>query len=240
MPIQSRIQDNLDRVRERMNRAAERSGRSVEEVRLVAVCKYVGLPEVRALVDGGCGDLGESRPQVLWEKAAGLDRTVRWHLVGHLQRNKVQRTLPLVAMIHSVDSLRLLQAINDAATKSLPGELGPPPRVPILLEINTSGDESKHGWPADEIRSVIPQLDDHAGVDVRGLMTMASRRGELEAARRSFSQLRMLRDRLQRECPSGIELRELSMGMSGDFEVAIEEGSTMVRVGSALFEGLVP
>ena len=235
MPIQSRIQDNQDRVRERMNEAAGRSGRSVDEVRLVAVCKYVGLPEVRALVDGGCGDLGESRPQVLWEKAAGLDRTVRWHLVGHLQRNKVQRTLPLVAMIHSVDSLRLLRAINDAATESSAGELGP--RVPLLLEINTSGDETKHGWPADEIRSVIPQLEDYAGVDVRGLMTMASRRGGLEAARRSFSQLRTLRDHLQKECPSGIELRELSMGMSGDFEVAIEEGSTMVRVGSALFEG---
>ncbi len=127
-----RIRENVAKVRSRMAAAAARAGRRAEDVQLVAVTKYVGVDEIRALAAAGCTDLGESRPQQLWERAAELcDLPVRWHMIGHMQRNKVERTLPLVAMIHSLDSLRLAEAIHAAA-----GTLGR--RVPVLLEVNIS------------------------------------------------------------------------------------------------------
>jgi hypothetical protein len=227
------IASNVARVRDRIANAAAAAGRSADSVTLLAVTKYVGLPEVRALVAAGCTDLGESRPQALWEKASGDDLSeVRWHLIGHLQRNKVARTLPLVASIQSVDSPRLLAAIDAAATQ--PGR-----RLPVLLEVNTSGETTKHGLSADQAAALVPNLGNYPHVEVRGLMTMAARAGGLDVARRNFAALRQLCNRLRDECPKGIDLRELSMGMSGDFEVAIAEGATIVRVGSTLFEGVL-
>ncbi len=225
------IAANLQRVRQRIAAAADAAGRSADDVTLLAVTKYVGLPEVRALVAGGCHELGESRPQALWEKAAESLGPVRWHLIGHLQRNKVRRTLPDVAMIHSVDSERLLGAIDEAAA-----DLDRPVRV--LLEVNTSGDEAKHGWSPDQLRLFFPTLVRFTRIEIRGLMTMASRAGGTDVARANFAALRELRDELRDACPDGCVLDELSMGMSGDLEAAIAEGATIVRVGSALFEGL--
>ena len=191
------------------------------------------------MLAAGCRSLGESRPQALWDKAATLAQAeptpqgIEWHLIGHLQRNKVRRTLPIVSLVHSVDSLRLLQAIDQTSA-----ELGR--KTPILLEVNTSGDREKHGWTADDLRRLVPTLDDFPHVQVRGLMTMASRTGDERVARQNFADLRTLRDELAEQCPASIDLAELSMGMSRDLEAAILEGSTMVRVGSALFEGIDP
>ena len=228
--LQQTIETNLAQVRADIARATARAGRKPEEVKLIGVTKYVGAEVVRPLVAAGLCDLAESRPQQLWDKAAALaDLPIRWHQIGHLQRNKVRRTLPLAAMIESVDSLRLAGAIDQTA-----GELGR--RIAVLLEVNISGEEAKHGFLPSEVGAALPQLAAMKHLDVRGLMGMAGLEGDLDDARREFA---ALRDRLQPACPEGIALTELSMGMSGDFEVAIEEGATIVRVGSALFEGLL-
>ncbi len=230
--LTARIAQNVGRVRQRISAAAARAGRSADEIMLVAVAKYVGPAEIRALVEAGCTELGESRPQFLWEKAAALmELPIRWHMIGHLQRNKVRRTLPVVQMIESADGQSLISAIDRIA-----GELSR--RVPILLEVNVSGDAAKHGFNPPELEPLLPELVGYGNVEVRGLMCMAGRKGGSDAARRDFAELRSLRDRLRANCPEGIALEELSMGMSGDFEEAVEEGATIVRIGSALYEGL--
>ncbi len=226
----ARLAANLAGIQERIAAAAARSGRSADSVTLVAVTKYVAPEWANALADLGCVDLGESRPQELWTKAAAAgSRPVRWHLIGHLQRNKVRRTLPLVSLLHSVDSTRLLEELDiESAAMGR--------RTPILLEVNISGDESKHGFHPREMPEVLQLSRRFPNLELRGLMGMASLEGDLEAARLDFRRLRELRDRL-RDRGDG-DLPELSMGMSGDFEVAIEEGATIVRVGSAFFEGI--
>jgi PLP dependent protein len=230
----STVADNLARVRDRMTEAAERAGRPVDSITLVGVSKYVAAAAAAELVEAGCNTLGESRPQQLWDKAADAAlRTldVRWHMVGHLQRNKVARTVPLVAMIHSVDSPRLLRAIDDAAASN---HL----RTQVLLEVNCSGEAEKHGFTAEGLRALAAELERYASVEVRGLMTMAAGDGNLSTAAANFAALRELRDELAMNLPDGAALPELSMGMSGDFEVAIAEGATIVRIGSMLWEGV--
>jgi pyridoxal phosphate enzyme (YggS family) len=231
------IADNFRRVQERIARAAELAGRRPDEIMLVGVTKYVGAPQAAELAAAGCTDLGESRPQELWKKAADVERAgarlpaIRWHLVGHLQRNKVQRTLPLVSLIHSVDSERLLAAINDAR-KAQDDNRGP---VDVLLEVNTSGETAKHGLAPGDVEPLIASAVKFPNVDICGLMTMAALEGGETVAARNFAALRALRDRLIMNAPPGVRLNELSMGMSGDFEVAIREGATIVRIGSALW-----
>ena len=227
------IAQNLAAVRARIADAAARCGRNADEITLVGITKYVGQPEIRALVEAGCNVLGENRPQALWEKAdACADLSIHWHMVGHLQRNKVRRTLPLVKMVQSADSPRLIRAIDRAAA-----ELSC--RMPLLLEVNVSGDATKHGFPPQGIEPFLEELVGYDRVEARGLMCMASFTGGLDAARRDFAALRQLRDRLRVNCPDSVRLDELSMGMSGDYEVAIEEGATIVRIGSALYEGVL-
>jgi hypothetical protein len=227
-----RLAQNLAAVQERIKAAAGRAGRAPEVVKLVAVTKYVDASIASALADAGCVDLGESRPQDLWHKAEALrERNLRWHLIGHLQRNKVRRTLPLAELIHSVDSTRLLREI-DRESAALNR------RMPVLLEVNISGDPQKHGFPPDEMVEALRVAAACPHVQVQGLMGMAGREGDLAAAREQFQHLRLLRDQLRKDPEPGFDLDELSMGMSGDFEVAIEEGATMVRVGSLLFEGI--
>jgi len=230
--LRSRIADNLSRVRQQVVDAATRSGRDASDVRLVAVTKYVDIDAAQALLDAGCTDLGESRPQELWRKAEALaGAEVRWHLIGHLQRNKVRRTLPHLTLLHACDSLRLLEELDRVAAESAI-------EVQALLEVNISGDASKHGFPPGEMASVVDSLVNYKHVRIGGLMGMASLAGTIDDAGRDFERLRLLRESLAGYVPSGAELKELSMGMSGDFAVAIEEGATIVRVGSALFEGL--
>jgi pyridoxal phosphate enzyme (YggS family) len=229
------IADNLRRVQERIAAAAESAGRDAREITLVGVTKYVSVREAAELAAAGCLDLGESRPQELWTKAGELASAsgstlppIRWHLIGHLQRNKLRRTLPLVSLIHSVDGERLLSSI-DAEWQSLTAEANTPaPPVRVLLEVNTSGEAAKHGLAPQELEPVLTAAREFPRVEICGLMTMAALEGGLDVAARNFASLRELADRYQ--------LKERSMGMSGDFEVAIREGATLVRVGSALWE----
>jgi len=232
MDVAARLSANLARVRQQIAEAAVRAGRKPDEVRLVGVTKYVDVEMTRALFEAGLADLAESRPQELWNKGELLkELPIRWHAIGNLQRNKVERTLPLISLLHSGDSLRLLEAASAAAVKQ--GRV-----VQTLLEVNISGDEAKHGFAPHELASALPAIASLPGVKVRGLMAMASLEGGNEQARRDFAALRKLRDSLLADCPPQFELRELSMGMSGDFIEAIEEGATIIRVGSALFEGI--
>ena len=228
-----RIAENLQRVRERIATAAAQCGRREQEITLVAVTKYVGLAEVDQLVVLGQREFGESRPQVLCKKASQTQHPrLLWHLVGHLQANKVRRTVPFASLIHSVDTVRLLSLIDAQGVV-----LGR--RVQILLEVNVSGDAAKHGFSPHETRLLVPTLARYPNVWVRGLMTMASREGGLATAQSNFKELRELRDALTPLCFSGVSLNHLSMGMSHDLEMAIKEGATIVRIGSALFDGLI-
>jgi pyridoxal phosphate enzyme (YggS family) len=229
VPIISR---NLLEMQQRIAEAATSSGRNAGDVRLVAITKYVSPDLVSALIQAGATDLGESRPQQLWSKVEALgDVGARWHLVGHLQRNKVRRTLPLVDVIHSVDSARLLTAIDREA--AVAGRI-----LPVLLEVNISGDRDKHGFAPGELQSVLPQLAESTNVAIQGLMTMAHLQGGRKVARQDFAALRTLRDQLVSDAPANISLAQLSMGMSGDFEDAVREGATLVRIGRALYEGV--
>lgn len=224
------IADNIARVQERIAQAAERSQRSATEITLVAVTKYHGPEVAQAVAEAGCLHLGENRPQELWKKADALsDYPIRWHQIGHMQRNKVKRTAPLLHCIHSIDSLRLWESLHEAATQQpLQG----------LLEVNISGDDSKHGFRPEEMEEACGHLSNYPQVKITGLMTMAALDGDLSVARADFQRLRELRDRLNKHLPPEQRLYDLSMGMSRDFEVAIEEGATLVRVGSVLYEGI--
>jgi len=223
------LQDRLAAVEDRLVRATARSGRRREDVTLIAVTKTV-TPEVAAILpELGVIDLGESRPQELWRKAAAIPGA-RWHMVGHLQRNKIERTLPLVTMIHSVESLDRLRAIEaEAAKRAL--------QPSVLLEVNVSGEESKQGLSPDDLPALMAHVAEWKHVRVRGLMTMAPLVEDPERTRPVFAALRQLRDRFRDAVP-GHPLIELSMGMSNDYEVAVEEGATLVRIGTALFEGV--
>jgi pyridoxal phosphate enzyme (YggS family) len=223
------LQERLAQVESCIQAACTRAARPRSAVKVVAVTKTVS-PAVAALVpEAGILDLGESRPQELWHKAAALPATVRWHLVGHLQRNKIERTLPLVHLIHSVDSLRLLTVLEQEA-----GKRGRP--VDVLLEVNASRETNKHGFAPEELPGLVPQVAALQNVRVRGLMTMAAFEEDPERCRPTFALLRELRDRLSGALPEPHRLEHLSMGMTNDFEVAIEEGATLVRLGTALFE----
>jgi pyridoxal phosphate enzyme (YggS family) len=226
-----RIDENYRRVRERMAAACARAGRDPAAVTLVAVTKYAEIEWARRLVALGAVELGENRPQQLVQRAAQITAPVRWHLIGPLQRNKVRSILPLASLIHSADSLRLLQAID-----RIGGELGLRPRV--LLEVNLSGEAEKHGFLAEELLTAWKQLPWLPNLQIEGLMTMAGWSPDAENARPAFRALRELRDELRSRSGSTTCLEHLSMGMTGDFEVAIEEGATLVRIGSALWEGL--
>ncbi|MEO1498322.1 MAG: YggS family pyridoxal phosphate-dependent enzyme [Planctomycetota bacterium] len=230
--MRSVVRGNLERVRDRIAAACDTAGRAIEGVRLVGVSKYVGPYPTAQLAVAGCRDLGESRPQQLWEKAETLALDgceVRWRMIGHLQRNKVARTVPISDSIDSVDSRRLLKAIDQAADQA--GK-----RQTVLLEVNCSGDAEKHGFSPAEVDAVLAERDTWPHVEIDGLMTMAAREGGPDIARQNFHDLRELRDKLRNT--NGTKLDELSMGMSGDFEAAIAEGSTLVRIGSALWEGI--
>lgn len=233
--LRGRCLANLARVEDEVARACRRAGRAAGSVRIVGVTKYVPVAWAAILRDAGCRDLAESRPQALWERAAilsthGSTDPVRWHLIGRLQRNKVRRTLPLVSLIHSLDSQRLLETLVSEATAR---------RVDTaaLVEVNLDGDPGRGGMAPGDVARL---LDAAVGgpVKIRGLMGMASApgpSGDDGTARRQFAALRALRDRLALDHPG---LEELSMGMSGDFVDGILEGATIVRIGGALWEGM--
>lgn len=183
-----------------------------------------------ALTDLGVADLGENYPQELWKKREAVaGAPLRWHLIGHLQGNKAKTTFPMVHMIHAVDSLKLLETLDALAAAS-----SEPPRV--CLQVNTSGEPAKHGWSPEAILRDAESIAACRRIPVVGLMTMAAFGTDAASARPSFIRLRELAEVLRAR--TGLPLKDLSMGMSNDFESAVEEGATLVRVGSALFEGL--
>jgi PLP dependent protein len=230
--IRSILSDRLAYVEEHIGDACRRAKRARADITLVAVTKSASIEVAAVLPELGVKDLGESRPQELWRKAEAI-RDVRWHLIGHLQRNKVERTLPLAHMIHSVDSERLLDAIQGEVRRNLKP-------VQVLLEVNLSREPNKHGFSGEEMPRLIQAVVRARGYAIiSGLMTMAAHEDDPEKCRSTFTELRQLRDQLRSGWSNyGAELSELSMGMTNDFEVAIEEGATMVRIGSALFDGL--
>lgn len=230
-----RLRRNLTDVSAAIAAACTRAGRDPAGVRMVGVTKYVDAETARLLHELGCRDLGESRAQSLWEKAAALaDLTPspRWHLVGHLQRNKLRRTLPALGLLHSLDSRRLLDAVEaEAAAAGLVCE--------ALVEVNLTTDPGRTGVAPEAAGDLVAAAAGMRHVRVRGLMGMAAvPDGRTDSARRDFARLRELRDRLVAEVPAAGGLPELSMGMSGDFAEAVLEGATLVRIGSALFEGV--
>ena len=214
------IATNLERVRERLARAAERAGRRPDDVLLIAVSKTVDVERIRAAVAAGVTALGENRVQEAKTKIAELGRPAAWHLIGHLQTNKVKDALPLFDVIHSLDRLELAREIERRAAAR--GQV-----VDALLQVNVAAEASKGGVGADAVGETLDTIGKLAHVRVRGLMTIPP---EVERAEDSRPWFRRLREMAERH-----GLRELSMGMSGDFEVAVEEGATMVRVGTAVF-----
>lgn len=241
-PGYQRLAENLAAVRAAMADACAKSGRSADAVLLVAVTKYVTPEVVQALLALGVRDLGESRVQQLVQRAeqlgatpagwdAAADDRPRWHLIGHLQRNKVRAALQCTRIIHSLDSVRLTEALRQHAES-----LGAP--VDVFLEVNLSGEANKTGAPPADVPAIVQAVGSCDTVRLCGLMTMAPYDPDPETARPCFAGLRELLERLQQRGDVPPSCRQLSMGMSHDFGVAIEEGTTCIRVGSALFEGL--
>jgi PLP dependent protein len=222
----SSIAENLDRVREQIASAAAKAGRSANDVELVAITKTHPAEKVREAIEAGESLFGESRVQEARAKIPDLPSNIRWHFVGHLQKNKVRQALPLFEMIHSVDSLALAQDINRIAE-----EEGLFPRV--LLEVNVAGEGSKFGFASDLLRQQIGPLLALPRLSIEGLMCIPPLAAESQDSRKFFVEVRELRDSLEKEF--SLKLPQLSMGMTQDFPVGIEEGATLVRVGTAIF-----
>ena len=222
----SSIAENLARVRAQIAQAAAKAGRAVDEIELVAISKTHDAAKVREAIEAGQTLFGESRVQEARVKIPELPSNLRWHFVGHLQKNKIRHALPLFELIHSVDSLALAQDINRIAEED-----GLHPRV--LLEVNVAGEGSKFGFTPEKLREDLENLLALPRLSILGLMTIPPIADEAEASRKYFVELRELRDRLQTEFH--VDLAQLSMGMTQDFAIAVEEGATLVRVGTAIF-----
>jgi PLP dependent protein len=264
------LRERYDDVRARVAQAAEKSGRRASDIMLVAVTKYASIEDIRELVSFGHEDLGENRVQQLVQRAALIEefnarRTergasatpVRWHMIGSLQRNKVKQTIEVARLIHSVDSLRLAEELQEhAEARATVGQRGSARSQPaagpvhgspvhgspthespvdILIEVNVSGEASKHGVAPAAARHLVDMIDTMVALRPRGLMCMAPNTGSIDDARRTFTRCKEIFDEIRAIGSGGERFDILSMGMSGDFEVAIECGSNLVRVGSAIF-----
>jgi pyridoxal phosphate enzyme (YggS family) len=222
------VEESLPRVRERIERAASRAGRSGGDVRIVAVTKGHPLDAVHAALDAGLRDLGENRVEELERKVAelGPDARVTWHMIGHLQSRKAGRAIGTADLIHSVDSVKLARRLSTAAVEA--GQ-----EQPVLVQVNVSGEDTKSGFTTESAMDGLAEIAEFPGLRVDGMMTMAPFVAEDAELRATFDGLRALLEKARQL--DGRVGRELSMGMSNDFEIAIEEGSTMVRLGTVLF-----
>ena len=220
------IAENLERVRKQIVAASKKSGRNVDDLELIAISKTHDAVKVREAIEAGQTLFGESRVQEARVKIPELPSNLRWHFVGHLQKNKIRHALPLFELIHSVDSLALARDINRIAEED-----GLHPR--IFLEVNVAGEGSKFGFTPEKLREDLENLLALPRLSILGLMTIPPIADEAEASRKYFVELRELRDRLQTEFH--VDLAQLSMGMTQDFAIAVEEGATLVRVGTAIF-----
>lgn len=220
------IADNLLEIKQRVEQAAVKSGRNAKDCELLVVSKTWPAETVTEVVAAGQLIFGENKVQEAEGKIPALPENLHWHLIGHLQRNKVRKALPLFDVIHSIDSLKLARYTSNIAT-----ELGVKPEV--YLQVNLAGEESKDGYSLEKLHGEFDELFGLTGIQIQGLMCIPPAAKTPEHARPWFAQLRELRDELEKQANQ--KLPGLSMGMSGDYQVAIEEGSTIVRVGSAIF-----
>jgi len=224
------IRRNWHSVNERVQQACERGDRSPDEVRVVAVTKTVGLEEMQVLLESGAEDFGENRVPEAARKFAEVPESYRFrrHMIGHLQRNKVRQALSTFDTFHSIDSVRLAREVEKEAAKA-------GTEVPVLIQVNVARESQKHGADTRELEGFVQEVAEMPHLKMEGLMAMAPFVDDPEEVRPVLRQLREMRELLSVTWP---QLSQLSMGMTQDFEVAIEEGATLVRVGSALFKGL--
>lgn len=220
------IAENIENIRKRIQQTCFRCGRKPEEITLVGVTKTFGVDRIQLALDAGLKDFGENYVQELRDKRARLaDAGIRWHFIGHLQRNKVKYIIDFIHLIHSVDDVELGEEINKRAEKA--GR-----SVDLLVEVHTTAEESKYGAHPEKVAGLIRELRQFKNVRVQGLMTMGPFSDNPEDSRPSFRLLADLKRKVEGE---GIPLKHLSMGMTNDFEIAIEEGATILRIGTAIF-----
>ena len=224
----SSIKENLERLRSEIAEISIRAGRSPEEVRLVGVTKHVSPGRIQEAVDAGLKTLGENRIQEAREKVAAITGDVSWHMIGHLQRNKVKPAVELFDVIQSVDSAELAAEIDRRSAQA--GH-----NLDVLIEVKTAREETKFGVGACEAIDLIVKISELSSIGVKGLMTIGTFTDDEREVRRCFRELRELGEKAARLGLAGVEMAYLSMGMSSDFRVAIEEGSNMVRIGTAIF-----
>jgi pyridoxal phosphate enzyme (YggS family) len=224
----SSIRENIERLKGEIADVSERVGRSPQEVELVGVTKFVSLDRVQEAVDAGLGIVGENRVQEAREKVLAIKGDVSWHMIGHLQRNKVKAAVGLFDMIQSVDSADLASEIGRRSAQA--GK-----KMDVLIEVRTATEQTKFGVEPCEVLDLIVEVAELDSISVKGLMTIGTFTDDESEIRRCFRELRELRDKADALGLAGVEMRYLSMGMSSDFAIAIEEGSNMVRIGTAIF-----
>ena len=222
------LKDNLKNVEERVQEACDRAGRKREEVTLIAVSKTKPIEMLQEIYDENIRDFGENKVQELCDKIEKMPKDIKWHMIGHLQRNKVKYIVDKVAMIHSVDSLRLAETIEKEAAKKAV-------IVPILIEVNVAQEESKFGLKPEEVLPLIEQIADFSHIQIKGLMTIAPYVDNAEENREIFRELKKLSVDIAAKNINNVTMSVLSMGMTGDYMVAVQEGATMVRVGTGIF-----
>lgn len=235
------IVDNLSRINERIANAAERSKRTLDSITIVAVTKGRSVGEIQTVLSAGATDIGENRVQEAQQKYASVnsyadtadsdpgDDTCRWHLIGHLQRNKVKTALEMFSLIHSVDSLRLFAEIARRSEQRSQ-------QTDVLIQVNTTREASKHGLAADDLLQFIEDAQAYPAAHIVGLMTMGQLTPSPDANRPAFALLRSLAEKVEAQKFPGVTMKYLSMGMTNDFEVAVQEGANLVRIGRAIFE----
>jgi hypothetical protein len=222
------VQENIKNVEEKMTAACEKSGRKPEEVQLIAVSKTKPVEMLQEAYDYGCRDFGENKVQELVDKYEKMPKDIRWHMIGHLQRNKVKYIVDKVYLIHSVDSLRLAEEISKEAVKHNV-------TVSILIEVNVAEEESKFGTSSEEVVSLVEEIAKLPNIVIKGLMTIAPYVENAEENRLYFAKLKQISVDIIRKNIDNVSMGELSMGMTGDYEVAITEGATYIRVGTGIF-----
>ena len=222
------IKENLEEVREKIRQACQRSGRREEDVTLISVSKTKPVEMLREAYEAGSRDFGENRVQEIMEKYGQMPEDVRWHMIGHLQKNKVRQVIDKAVLIHSVDTVELAEQIEkDAAKRDL--------TVDILLEVNVAEEESKFGFRTEEVEAAVMKIKEFPHVHIKGLMTIAPFVSNSEDNREVFKKLYQLYVDIRSKNIDNVNMSVLSMGMTGDYEVAVEEGATMIRVGTGIF-----
>ncbi len=222
------IRDNIECIREKIRETCERCSRNPEEVKLIAVSKTKPVSMLKEAYDCGCRDFGENKVQELVDKWEQMPKDIRWHMIGHLQRNKVKYIVDKVYLIHSVDSLRLAEEISKEAVKK-------GITVSILVEVNVAQEETKFGTTCNEVCDLIEEIAKLPGIVIKGLMTIAPYVENSEENRQYFEKLRQIYVDIIQKNIDNVYMEELSMGMTGDFVTAITEGATYVRIGTAIF-----